>query len=413
MSPKNRVLKRRHEVNQLKRQMKILFVINNFYIPGNGISASGRRTVKALKEIGEDVRILAGPNPDPDGPQPDFPLKEFKFPIFQPIIESSGFSYADGDVKVIEEAVRWADVVHLEETFVLQWKAIRIAQKLGKPITATFHMFPENLIYSLGIGPLRNWKWINRTLLRAWRKHIYNACDFVQCPTEAVLDRLRRYHFKSKLGVISNGIIPRECTRPATPPDNYLDPERPIEILYIGRLSHEKDQPTLMEAMRYSKYAKRIRLHFAGNGPQSKRYKKMAARMYKEGVFGYEPVFSFNTQKELRELSASADLCPHCAPIEVEGLSIMEAMQQGACPIIAVSPYSGTSQFALDKRCKFPAKNPEALACRIDYWLDHPQERWEMGMRHAKSMEQYDIHKSAIQLRDALAEAVAEKKNEA
>ena len=116
--------------------MKILFVINNYYIRGNGISASARRTVAALKAIGEDVRILAGPNPDPNGPQPDFPLKEFKFPFFQPIIESSGFSYADGDVKVIEEAVRWADVVHLEETFVLQWKAIRIAKKLGKPMTA-------------------------------------------------------------------------------------------------------------------------------------------------------------------------------------------------------------------------------------------------------------------------------------
>ena len=307
--------------------MKILFVINNYYIPGNGISASARRIVATLKQIGEDVRILAGPNPDPDGPQPDFPLKEYKFPIFQPIIESSGFSYAETDMKVVEEAVRWADVVHLEETFVLQWKAIKVARKLGKPITATFHMFPENLIYSLGIGPLRNWKWINRTLLKAWRKHIYNECSFVQCPTETVLDRLRRYHFKAKLGVISNGIVPDACTRPQTPPDNYLDPERPIDILYIGRLSHEKDQPTLMEAMRYSKYAKRIRLHFAGNGPQGKRYKKKARKMYKEGVFGYEPIFSFNTRDQLRQLAATADLCPHCAPIEVEGLSIMEAMQ--------------------------------------------------------------------------------------
>ena len=180
-----------------------------------------------------------------------FVINNYIFPIFQPIIRSSGFSYADGDMKVIEEAVRWADVVHLEEMFVLQWKAIKIAQKLGKPITATFHMFPENLIYSLGIGPLRNWKWINQTLLKAWRKHIYNHCDFVQCPTETVLDRLRRYHFKAKLGVISNGLIQEACTRPETPPENYLDPNRPFNILYIGRLSHEKDQPTLMEAMRY------------------------------------------------------------------------------------------------------------------------------------------------------------------
>ena len=40
--------------------MKILFVINNYYITGNGLSASARRTVIALKDAGQDVRILSG-----------------------------------------------------------------------------------------------------------------------------------------------------------------------------------------------------------------------------------------------------------------------------------------------------------------------------------------------------------------
>lgn len=42
--------------------MKILFVINNFYIEGNGLAASARRTVKALRDAGHEVRILSGPN---------------------------------------------------------------------------------------------------------------------------------------------------------------------------------------------------------------------------------------------------------------------------------------------------------------------------------------------------------------
>lgn len=37
--------------------MKILFVINNFYIKGNGLSGSARRTVKALQEAGQEVRV--------------------------------------------------------------------------------------------------------------------------------------------------------------------------------------------------------------------------------------------------------------------------------------------------------------------------------------------------------------------
>ena len=382
--------------------MKILFVINNLYVQGNGLSASARRTVAALKELGEDVRVLSGPNKNAAEPQPDFPLKEFVFPIFQPIIEANGFSYASSDDKVIEEAVRWADIVHLEEMFVVQWKVIKAAKRMGKPITASYHLHPENITNN--IHPLiGKWTGLNRTLLRLWVKHIYNECRFIQCPTMNVQDRLRRYHVKPFTEVISNGVIPDACTRPATPPENYLDPGRPLEIIYIGRLSEEKDQYTLLEAMRFSQYAKRIRLHFAGNGPKAKRYRKIADKLVKEGILQYRPEFSFNTREELRELAAHADLCIHCAVIEVEGLSIMEAMQQAATPIISVGRYSGTSQFALDRRCRFPEKNPEALANRIDYWLSHPKERWEMGFRHAKEMEDYDIEKSARHLRDTMA----------
>lgn len=375
--------------------MKILFVINNFYIPGNGLSASARRTVHQLRELGEDVRVLSGTNPDPDGPQPDFPLKPFIFPIFQPIITASGFSYATADKKRIEEAIGWADVVLLEEMFVLQYKAIKIAKRLHKPLVATYHLHPENITCSLGIG---HWAWLNRTLLRLWRKYIYNHCAMVQCPSENVLDRLRRYHFKAELRLISNGVIADACTRSQTPPPDYLDPERPLEVLYIGRLAAEKDQPTLLEAMRHSAFARRIRLHFAGNGPKAQCYKHQAQKLFEEGVVAYEPVFSFNTRDELRDLAAKADLCVHCAIIEVEGLSIMEALQQAAVPIIAEGRYSGTSQFALDRHSIFPEKNPEALANRIDFWLARPELRWETGWRYVKAMEKYDITESARQL---------------
>ena len=375
--------------------MRILFVINNCYIQGNGLYASARRTVKALREAGEDVALLTSCDPDDPAQKPEFPLKKFHFPIFQPIIDSEGFCYADGDPKVIEEAIKWADVVHLEENFVLQYKAIKFAKKWKKPLTATYHIHPENILCPLGMG---KWGWASSLLLNAWRKLIYDHCLIIQCPTQNVYDRLLRHHLKAELRTISNGLIPDACIRPETPPDNYLDPERPFEVLCIGRFAPEKDQVTLMEAMRYSRFAKRIHLSFAGNGPDEKRYKKKAKRLYDEGVVAYEPTFGFYDRQGLRELAANADLCIHCAIHEVEGLSIMEALQQAAVPIIAEGRFSGTPQFALDRRSVFPAQNPEALARRIDYWLSHPKERWEMGFRYALSMKQYDIAQSVEQL---------------
>jgi hypothetical protein len=120
--------------------MKILFVINNFYIEGNGLAASARRTVKVLREAGHDVRILSGPNLNEGGEQPDFPLRRLVFPIFQPLIDANGFQFARSDRKMIRKAIEWADVVHLEEAFITQIVAARIAKKLGKPLTGTFHL---------------------------------------------------------------------------------------------------------------------------------------------------------------------------------------------------------------------------------------------------------------------------------
>ncbi|MBQ7518616.1 MAG: hypothetical protein IJU13_09360, partial [Bacteroidales bacterium] len=84
----------------------------------------------------------------------------------------------------------------------------------------------------------------------------------------------------------------------------------------------------------------------------------------------------------------------HCATIEVEGLSALEALQQAVTPIFADGDLTATAQFALDERSVFPAKDPRALAACIDYWLDHPEERAKMGPLYAESTEQYDIHKS-------------------
>ena len=388
--------------------MKILFVLNNFYTTGNGLAASARRTVEKLREAGHEVRLVSGPNHKNPDQQPDYALKDYKFPIVNPIIVAHGYVFAQSNLPLMEEAARWADVIHLEEPFVIEDRMIKICKELGKPLTATYHLHPENITNSL--GPLVYWKALNRIILTNWRDRTFNYCEYLQCPTENVMDRMRRYHIQAQCEVISNGIVPDPCIRPETPPADYTDPNRPLRVIYIGRLSREKDQPTLLEAMRYSKYAHRIQLHFAGKGPTAKKIKRMAHKFFEEGILSYDPIFTFEDRDGLRRMAAQADLAIHCATIEVEGLSIMEAMQQGVVPIIAEGRYSGTSQFALDRRSIFPEQNPEALADRIDYWLDHPELRWKTGWRYVSHMENYCIDASVEKLVQMFQKAIDAKK---
>lgn len=84
-----------------------------------------------------------------------------------------------------------------------------------------------------------------------------------------------------------------------------------------------------------------------------------------------------------------ADLYVHTSDAEIEAMSCMEAFACGLVPVIADSPRSATPQFALDERSLFPAGDADALAERIDWWIEHPQEREEMEHRyadHASSM---------------------------
>lgn len=367
--------------------MKILIVCNNAYNRGNGLCTAILKHCEQLSGRDVQVRLMASENPDPNGPRPDYELKHFKFPFFEKIIASSGFRYAKTDRKLIEKAVRWADVVHLEEAFPLEITTARIAAELGKPCVGTFHLYTENIMANLG---MRNARFINHLVTQWWRRSVYDKCRIVQCPAESVREHLARCGFKSELRVISNG-IDLNCGDSL---ENIAQPRPPYTILCIGRLSNEKSQDTLLEAMKYSRHAKEIRLVFAGKGPKEEKYRSRAAQLVKSGVLVHEPTFGFYDHKGLSKLAASAYLYVHCAWVEIEGLSCLEALRSGAVPVIAEGPQVATSQFALDEHSKFPVKDAKALAERIDWWIEHPQERARMSLKYAESVKDYDISKS-------------------
>ena len=362
--------------------MKVLIVCNNAYMRGNGLCTAVLALVRRLRESDVEARLMACENPNPKGEQPEYPLKHFKFPLFEPIIQSNGFRYATFNKAIATEAIQWADVVHLCEGFPLEGMTARLAHKLGKPCVGSYHLFTENIMANLG---MRKARLLNRMVTLWWRKAVYDRCTHVHCPTETVKQYLLAHDFRAEMRVITNGMDITEQTMPAQMPQTD-----PIVVLCVGRLSNEKSQSTLLEAMRYSKHAQRIQLHFAGKGPYLERYIKMADKLIDDGVISHQPIFGFYSAAELKELTRQAYLYIHCAWVEVEGLSCAEAIMQGVVPVIAEGRLTATSQFALDERSLFPESDARALAERIDWWIEHPEERMEMGKRYAESVRRYD-----------------------
>ena len=378
--------------------MKILIVSNNYYLRGNGVCTAVQALRSRLTEKGIDVRVLACENSEAGGAQPDYPLKHFKFPIFEPIIEANGYRYPKVDKAVIQKAVEWADVVHLMEGFPLQSTAARIASRLGKPCVGTYHIFTDNITANLGIGYDT---FVNRLINKWWSSSVYNHCVCVQCPTQKVKEHLEENGYTADLKVITNGMT---LSDPIDSAKKYLD--KPYRILCTGRLSNEKSQVTLLQAMTYSRHASEIEIYFAGNGPKANKIKKAARKLYEKGIVSHKPVFDFYTPDQLRKLAAESYLYIHCAIVEVEGLSCMEAIQQGAVPVIAQSKLSAASQFALDERSLFTVRKPKELAEKIDWWIEHPDERTAMGRKYSESIKQYDAEYSTAKIIEMYEEAI-------
>lgn len=380
--------------------MKILIVCNNAYYRGNGMCTAIQTLYRELNEAGVEARIMSCANPDTDGSQPEYPLGHFKFPFFEKIIYSNGFRYAAADRKIMTEAIRWADVVHLEEGFPIEAIAANLAAKLGKPCVGSYHLLTENIMANL---EMTRDVVINRIVTYFWRKLVYDKCRIVHCPTTMILDYLNAHHFRAEKMVFSNGISTyterSDTDKPQTDP--YL-------ILCTGRLSNEKMQRTLLGAMRHSRHSNQIQLVFAGKGPKERKYRRIAAKLVEDGVLSFEPSFKFYDSEHLAQICRKAYLYIHCACVEVEGLSCVEALREGAVPVIAEGKVTATAQFALDERSIFPVGDEIALAERIDWWIEHPEERERMGELYAASVKKYDIDASTRSMIEMYNKALSE-----
>ncbi len=386
-------------------QLKILFVINDLYTRGNGLAASARRTIMLLRERGHDVRVLSAPPRHGDDcgvGVPDYPLPHLRIPLVAPLIASQGYAFARSDRRQVDRALDWADVVHLEEPFMLQAFVARRARARGVPALATYHIHPENLTASVYLDrcPL-----LNRVILEVWKRFIFNRCDLIQCPSQSVYDRVLRLRVRPSLLLVSNG-VPLDGAVGGD--GRQVGESCLIRILAVGRFSREKDQATILRALRHSAHARSIQLTLAGRGPTERSLRASARRLLRSNVIAHPVRFAFLSADELVREVSSSDLYVHAARIEVEGLSALEVLRYGVVPIIARGPLTATSQFALSGDSVYEAGDARALARAIDRWVERGrQARVSEGARYRVLGEEYDIRACVDRLEDAYVRLVS------
>lgn len=355
--------------------MKIAIIADVFGQQNNGTSITAMRLIENMRKRGHEVKIISSYK------ESDVVLPVRKFPFLTWYLKLNQVELAKPDKKKIMEGIADCDVVHLLIPFKTARKSLKICRKMKKPYTTGFHCQPENFSSHLH---LQKSKSFNKFLYKRFKRKFYKDAQFIHCPSNFIANQLVKHRYPGDKRVISNGVIPTFVKKQVDKPEEFKDK---ICILFTGRYVGEKRQDLLINAAKKSKYSDRIQLIFAGAGPKLKIMQKLS-----EGLKN-PPITKVFSKEELCDTINFCDLYVHPSDFEIEGIACIEAITCGLVPVISDSETSATKQFALTEMNLFKQGDPEDLAKKIDYWIEHPEEKADLSNKYIEFAKQFSIEK--------------------
>ena len=376
--------------------MVITLICDVYGEENNGTTITAKRLMDGLEKRGHTVRMVSTYKNENDPKFYTVPPRSFG--IFDNYIRSNGVKLAKKDINTVKSAVAGADVVHIMLPFKTGKIALPILKEMDIPFTTAFHAQPENVTSHLR---LQHFKPANEFMYRYFRRKLYDKADFIHCPSDFIKNELDEHKYKAKKWVISNGVIPDFHKIQSEKPEEFKDK---FCILFSGRYSREKRHDLLIDAVRKSKYKDKIQLIFAGCGPLKNKLEKLSADLPNK------PAFKFMTKQELNRTINFCDLYVHPADIEIEAISCLEAITCGLVPIISDSKKSATNHFALHDCNLFKAGNSDDLAQKIDYFIEHEEEKEKLQDEYIEYAKQFEIERCVDKMVEMFEECISEHK---
>ena len=355
--------------------MRLVFVMDDLSHQKNGTTMTAVRYADELRRRGHEVRMVGYGAAGPDA----FAVPKHSYPVVDYFTSAQDFVFAEPDDATIAQALDGADIAHLFLPFKLERAVMEAARARHIPVSAAFHLQPENMTYNAHLAHVPA---AADAIYRFFRDSFYDKVRHVHCPSLLVAHDLEANHgYHAQMHAISNGVGPQFTPGVSRHPFN----DGLFHIVTVGRLSPEKSQHTLLEAVALSVHADRIQVHIAGRGPLEAELRERGSRL------PHPPQIGFFEGEALVDLLRAGDLYVHASVIDSEAISCIEAFSCGLVPVISVAPLSATHQFALDGRSLFPVGDPQALAERIDYWIEHPDERAVASQAYLKEAQRYTL----------------------
>ena len=371
--------------------MRILIGCDTFAPDINGAARFAERLAAGLVQRGHDVHVVA-PNQAYRRAQPHTEVIEGE-PMTLHRLPSVRWAPHDWlrfvwpwrskhYARAVLDRVK-PDVVHIQSHIVIGRGLAYIAHERGIPVIATNHVMAENILDHSTFP-----KFIDDQILKwAWgdAKRTLDLTRAITTPTRRAADFL-----ESSIDV--SGVIPVSCGIDASQYTPVLGAREQNRIIFVGRLTAEKQVEVILQAMTKLDPALGTTFDIVGGGDQRKQLESLAAKL---GLADRVTFHGRTSDEELRALLSRASLFVIASIAELQSIATMEAMAS-ALPIVAADAvalphlvHDGENGYL------FPPGDADALAARLtDVLTAEPAEFERMQQASLDGVAIHDINRT-------------------
>lgn len=348
----------------------------------NGVTRMVSLYKKHLEAAGHEVTVFTLGEPDPAGEDPNV-IRTAAIPM-----GDTGYYFNFRYSRAAQRKMREMEIIHCHHLLL----SAEMAHRYGRaPIVYTNHTRYD--LYTGNYIPLP--QAAADALMRQFWPDLTDNCDVVITPSSGVREVMQNFGVRRPIEVIPNGIE----LEPFWTPERMFTragfgvPEDATLLVYVGRLSQEKNLDVLLEQFKYAAdIMSELHLLLVGRGPMAESLPRLAqelglqARVHFGGPVPYEQVGG---------VLAAGDAFVSASVSEVHPLTIIEAMAAGL-PVAAVSS-PGISDTICSGRTGMLALEPAGLSAAIVALVANREGRRQMGEAARRESKRYDIRNTVSQ----------------
>ncbi|HOQ08921.1 MAG TPA: glycosyltransferase family 4 protein [Syntrophomonadaceae bacterium] len=227
------------------------------------------------------------------------------------------------------------DIIHVHSPFTMGRVGLRYSCKYGIPIVFTYHTLYDQYVHYVPVA-----QELAKEVVIRYSNDFCNHCDHIIVPTTEVEQILKKYKNRTPITVLPTGVPLHKLQKGNSGwlKENYPIPEENKVLLFVGRLTKEKNLEFLIEAFRLVKDRyPHTTLVLTAQGPMEGELKRLTTRlgMNLEQDVVFTGALPFET---LAHVYHSADLFVFSSMTETQGLVLIEAMATGL-PVVAIKAY--------------------------------------------------------------------------